>query len=76
MNGVFPIISIFIAYLFFKTPPQRHPLTEPLVILLSVLGLAMDQGPKALDLLESWKGDLLFLVWVPFFGLFMTLLRR
>ena len=76
MNGVLPIISIFITYLFFKTRPKRHQLIGAMVILLSVIGLATDQGLVALDLRQSWKGDLLFLVGAAFFGLFMSLSRR
>ena len=74
MNGVLPLISISIGLVFLAATPQPRQIIGALIILAAALVLATDA--QGLDVSQSWRADLLFVVGALFFAVYIVLSRQ
>lgn len=74
MNGVLPLVGIFIALVLFRARPSARQLVGAAIILVSAVVLAWDgvltRSP------DAWIGDLLFIVGAVFFSFYVILSER
>ena len=73
MNGVLPIFTLSIGIACLGQKPISRKIIGALIILGATFLLGTDG--KHLDLSQSWKGDVCFLIGAAFFAVYVTLSR-
>lgn len=73
MNGVLPVMTLAIGWLWLREAPRWQQLIAAAIILLSTILVVADQSKIAVA--GSWRGDLLFLAAAVFFSVYMILGR-
>ncbi|NNE23274.1 MAG: DMT family transporter, partial [Rhizobiales bacterium] len=73
MNGVLPVMTLAIGWLWLREAPRWQQLVAAAFILLATVAVASDKSQIAVA--GSWRGDLLFLAAAAFFSMYMVLSR-
>lgn len=74
MNGVLPLISMILAVFLMGVFPSKRRVSGAVLILLSAIVLAWDASVSSN--VQTWIGDILFLIGAVFFSIYMVLSER
>lgn len=74
MNGMLPLIGIFLAILLLRALPSYKQVFGAVLILISAVVLAFDASGTSGE--DAWIGDLLFLIGALFFSSYIVLSER
>ena len=72
MNGALPLITLIITWKWLSKRPSKQEIFAALVILLGVI---LTVGDTTFAFLDTWPGDLMFIVAALFFSLFLIVSR-
>lgn len=72
MNGLLPIFTFMIAWMWLSEPPTVRQMIASLVI---VVGVALTVGDENFDFRQTWPGDVMFIIAAVMFCLYMRVSR-